>query len=62
MAVKNKGANSGHQRVVAISVVSGFAAPLVFVGVILFRKAHRRSRSQYRKWNKRLQHEIARWR
>jgi hypothetical protein len=62
MAVKQRGGISEHQRVVAISVVSGFAAPLVFVGVILFRKAHRRSRFHFRKWNKRLQHEIARWR
>jgi hypothetical protein len=59
--VKQKGANANHQRVVAISAISGFLAPLVFVGVILFRKVNRRSRTHFRKWNKRLQHEISRW-
>ena len=46
---------------VAISAISGFLAPLVFVGLIVFRKVHRRSRTHVREWNKRLQHEIARW-
>jgi hypothetical protein len=59
--VKQKGGIRGHQRVVAISAVSGFMAPLVFVGVIVLRKANRRGRVQYRRLNKRLQHEIARW-
>jgi hypothetical protein len=36
-------------------------APLVFVGVIALRKANRRGRVQYRRLNKRMQHEIARW-
>jgi hypothetical protein len=46
---------------VAISAISGFLAPLVFVGVIVLRKVNRRSRTHLRHWNKRLQHEIARW-
>jgi hypothetical protein len=48
-------------RLVVLSAISGFMAPLVFVGVIVFRKAERRGRAQFRFWNRRLQHEIARW-
>jgi hypothetical protein len=59
--VKRFGGSSDHQRVVAISALSGFLAPLVFVGVIVFRKVNRRSRAHLRQWNKRLQHEISRW-
>jgi hypothetical protein len=59
--VKQKRGNSNHQRTVAIGAISGFMAPLVFVGVIVFRKANRRSRVHFRQWNKRLQHEISRW-
>jgi hypothetical protein len=55
------GGKSDHPRVVAISALSGFLAPLVFVGVIVLRKVHRRSRTHLRHWNKRLQHEISRW-
>jgi len=59
--VKRIGGNSDHRRVVAIGAISGFFAPLVFVGVIVFRKVNRRSRTHLRHWNKRLQHEISRW-
>lgn len=52
---------SGGLRVVALSGISGFAAPLVFVSVIVLRKAERRASAQYRHWNRRFQHEIARW-
>jgi hypothetical protein len=59
--VKGPGGSSDHTRVIAISALSGFLAPLVFVGVIALRKVHRRSRVQVRRWNKRFQHELARW-
>jgi hypothetical protein len=59
--VKRIGGNSGNPRIVAISAISGFLAPLVFVGLIVLRKVNRRSRIHLRQWNKRLQHEIARW-
>jgi hypothetical protein len=59
--VKQKRSGANHQRVVAVSAVSGFLAPLVFVGVIVLRKVNRRSRTHFRRWNKRLQHEISRW-
>lgn len=48
-------------RVMALSGLSAFAAPLVFVAIIAIRKAERRTRVYFRSWNKRLQHEIARW-
>jgi hypothetical protein len=59
--VKQTGSRANHQRVIAISAISGFLAPLVFVGVIVLRKVNRRSRIHFRHWNKRLQHEISRW-
>jgi hypothetical protein len=59
--VKRIGGNSDHPRAVAIGAISGLLAPLVFVGVIVLRKVHRRSRTHLRRWNKRLQHEISRW-
>ncbi len=46
---------------VILSGLSAFAAPLVFVGVIVLRKVDRRSRMHIRRINKRLQHELARW-
>jgi hypothetical protein len=47
--------------VVVLSALSAFVAPLVFVGVIVLRKIDRRGRVQFRRVNKRLQHELARW-
>ena len=44
-----------------LSALSGFLAPLVFVSVIVLRKVNRRGNVHFRLWNKRLQHEIARW-
>ena len=60
-AVKARGGGSSGLRVVILSALSAFAAPLVFVSVILLRKVDRRSRVQIRRINKRLQHERARW-
>ena len=59
--MKRTGGKSDHPRVVAISAISGILAPLVFVGVIVLRKVNRRSRVHFRQWNKRFQHERARW-
>lgn len=44
-----------------LSAASAFAAPAVFVGLIVLRKVTRRANAQARFWNKRLQHELARW-
>ena len=46
---------------VFLSALSAFAAPLVFVSVILLRKVNRRGRVHYRRLNKRFQNEISRW-
>ena len=59
--MKRIGGNSDQTRVIAISALSGFLAPLVFVGVIVLRKVNRRSRVHFRRLNKRFQHELARW-
>jgi hypothetical protein len=59
--VKQKGSNSTGARVVALSALSAFLAPLVFVSVILLRRLDRRGRVQFRRLNKRMQHEISRW-
>ena len=48
-------------RVVVLSAVSAFIAPLVFVAIIVLRKGERRFHVHFEHWNKRLQHEIARW-
>jgi hypothetical protein len=59
--VKQKGTHSSALRLVVLSAISAFTAPLVFVSVIVLRKVDRRGRAQFRYWNRRLQHEIARW-
>ncbi len=48
-------------RVVVLSGFAGMLAPLVFVSIIVLRKAERRFNFQARQWGKRLRHEIARW-
>jgi hypothetical protein len=48
-------------RVIVLSALSAFIAPLVFVAIIVLRKTERRFHVQFQHWNKRLQHEIARW-
>jgi hypothetical protein len=51
----------GRLRIIAVSALAALFAPLVFVGIIVLRKAERRLNFHARAWNKRLQHEIARW-
>ena len=51
----------GGLRIVFLSAIAAFFAPLVFVGILILRKAERRFNFHARVWNKRLQHEIARW-
>ncbi len=48
-------------RIMSMSVIAGFFAPLVFVLVFALRKVNRSAKIAARGWNKRLQHEIARW-
>jgi hypothetical protein len=59
--VKHKGGSSSSLRVVVLSGLSAFMAPLVFVSVIVIRKADRRGRASFRRVNKRFQNELARW-
>jgi hypothetical protein len=59
--VERTGSSSRGLRVVVLSALSGFMAPLVFISVIVLRRTERRVHSHYRHWNRRLQHEISRW-
>jgi hypothetical protein len=59
--VNRTSSSSKGLRVVVVSALSAFMAPLVFVSIIVLRKTERRVHSHYRHWNRRLQHEIARW-
>lgn len=56
-----KKTNPGGMRIIALSAISAFAAPLVFVAVIALRKVNRRSKIQFRRLNKRFQNELTRW-
>ena len=44
-----------------LSATAASLAPFLFFTIIVLRKVNRRVNSQARYWNKRLQHEIARW-
>lgn len=55
------GSRPGGLRVIALSALSAFLAPLVFVGIVVMRKVERRASVYLRHWSRRLQHEIARW-
>lgn len=59
--MEKTGNKSSGLRIVALSGISGFMAPLVFFSVIVLRKAERRVHARYRHWNRRFQHEVARW-
>ena len=51
----------GTLRIVFFSAVAAFLSPFVFFSILILRKAERRFSVHARVWNKRLQHEIARW-
>jgi hypothetical protein len=55
------GSPARNVRVMTLSALSAVLAPLVFVSIIVLRKVGVRVQSKTRFWNKRLQHEIARW-
>jgi hypothetical protein len=59
--VERTGNSSKGLRVVALSAISAFAAPLVFVSLIVLRKTERRLQIQISHWTRRLRHEISRW-
>jgi hypothetical protein len=55
------GSPARNVRVMTLSALSAVLAPLVFVSIIVLRKVAVRVHGKTRFWNKRLQHEIARW-
>ena len=59
--MKASGGHSNGPRVVFLSALSAFAAPLVFVSVIVLRRVNRRSKVHFRRLNKRFQNELTRW-
>jgi hypothetical protein len=48
-------------RVMMLSAASAVLAPFLFVSIIVLRKVALRVHGKTRFWNKRLQHELARW-
>ncbi|HWD54496.1 MAG TPA: hypothetical protein VG346_05205 [Acidimicrobiales bacterium] len=48
-------------RMMLLSAATALLAPFVFVGIIVLRKVAFRMHVKTRFWNKRMQHEIARW-
>ena len=59
--MQRSGNVQGNLRIVLFSALAAFFSPLVFVGIIVMRKAERRVSAHAQVWGKRLQHEIARW-
>ncbi len=59
--MESSGSVQGKLRIIIFSAVAAFFAPLVFFSIIVLRKAERRFNVHAQAWNKRLQHEIARW-
>jgi hypothetical protein len=58
----DRGTPAKELRAMILSGATVVVAPLVFVGIIVLRKVAVRVRVKTRFWNKRLQHEIGRWR
>jgi hypothetical protein len=58
-----KGTQKGTNRIriMGVSAMAGFTAPLVFVLALALRKVSRHAKFFARGWNKRLQHELSRW-
>ena len=55
MDTPQKGTN--RVRIMGVSAIAGFFAPLVFVLALALRKVNRSAKFFARGWNKRLQHE-----
>ena len=52
---------SNELRVVTLSVIAGFFAPLVFFLILALRKVRRRAHVHFKFWDKRVKAELARW-
>jgi hypothetical protein len=48
-------------RIITLSAIAGFLAPLCFVAIIALRKVRRRVNVHFKFWNKRVKAELARW-
>lgn len=48
-------------RVITLSAIAGFFAPLVFFLIIGLRKVRRRAHVHFKFWDKRVRAELARW-
>jgi hypothetical protein len=48
-------------RIVTLSAVAGFFAPLVFFLIFALRKVRRRAHVHFKFWDKRVKAELARW-
>jgi hypothetical protein len=57
----DKGTPARELRLMMLSAATVLMAPFVFVSIIVFRKVAFRLQAKSRFWNKRLQHELARW-
>jgi hypothetical protein len=57
----DRGTPARELRLMMLSAATSFLAPFVFVAIIVLRKVAVRMHVKTRFWNKRLQHEIARW-
>jgi hypothetical protein len=48
-------------RIVTLSAIAGFLAPLCFVAIFAMRKIRRRVHVHFNFWGKRIKAELARW-
>jgi hypothetical protein len=48
-------------RIITLSAIAGFLAPLCFVAIFALRKVRRRINLKFNFWNKRVKAELARW-
>ena len=48
-------------RIIGLSAIAGFFAPLCFVAIFALRKIRRRVNIHFKFWNKRVKAELARW-
>jgi hypothetical protein len=48
-------------RIITLSAIAGFFAPLCFIAIFAVRKIRRRINFHFKFWNKRVKAELARW-
>jgi hypothetical protein len=59
--MEDEGRMAREVRVMLLSAMSVALTPIVLTSLLLIRKLKPRLRFLFRHWNRRLQHEIARW-